>query len=752
LATPNRFSRLLLPVLAILLASAVVFAVMTLRLTRPGPEPTPDLPERNYRPRVPLDSSGFIFVNSQVTPWAPGASLEEISASWKNVGHRQVGLADQDLARPELPADRRLQLLVRKAQCYNYEGQPRNAYRVLSEARALIEADEALAEEMLFSLIYFQGVTALRIGEDDNCVLCRGESSCIFPLSPAAVHTNPEGSRLAIRHFTEYLRQFPDDLGVRWLLNLAHMTLGEHPGRVDPRYLLRFDRFCRSEFDVGRFRDVGHLAGINRLNQAGGAILEDFDNDGLLDFVITATDPTMPMAFYRNKGDGTFEDRTAAAGLTGQLGGLYCVQGDYNNDGHVDIFIPRGAWMAHPVRPSLLRNNGDGTFTDVTEQAGLAHPVNSISATWADFDNDGLLDLFVCCERQPNRLYRNKGDGTFEEVAGRAGVQGNGTVCKGAAWIDYDNDGYPDLFLTNLNGTAQLFHNNRDGTFTDVTRAMGIDGPRQGFSCWAWDYDNDGYLDIFATSYDRSVEGVVQGLLGQPHGKHTSKLYRNLGGKGFRDVTREVGLDGVYMTMGSNFGDFDNDGYLDVYLGTGDPDLASLVPNRMFKNVAGQRFAEITASSGTGHLQKGHGVACGDWRRTGAIDVFMETGGATNGDKYHNVLFLNPGQGNNWLTVKLVGKKTNRAAIGARLKAVTAGPTPLTVHRHVSSGSSFGANPLQQTLGLGKADRVAVLEIHWPTSGTTQVFRDVAVNQAVEITEFAKEYRKLDWEPVPAPR
>jgi hypothetical protein len=754
LATPNRFSRLLLPVLAILLASAGVFAVTTLRIERPGPgpEPTPSLPKRNYQPRMPIDTGGFLLAIEKVTPWAPGASLEEISASWKNVGHRQVGLADQVLARPSLPANNRLPLLILKATGYNYEGQPRNAYRVLAEARAVIEADNALAEKLLFSLIYFQGVTALRIGEDDNCVLCRGESSCIFPLSPAAVHTNPEGSRLAIGHFTEYLSQFPDDLGIHWLLNLAHMTLGEHPGRVDPRYLLRFDRFYKSEFDIGRFRDVGHLAGVNRFNQAGGAILEDFDNDGLLDFVITSQDSTMPMAFYRNKGDGSFEDRTAAAGLTGQLGGLYCVQGDYNNDGHMDIFIPRGAWWPHPVRPSLLRNNGDGTFTDVTEQAGLAHPMNSISATWADYDNDGLLDLFVCSDRGPNRLYRNKGDGTFEEVAGKAGVQGDGTVCKGAAWIDYDNDGYPDLFLTNMNGTAQLFHNNRDGTFTDVTRAMGIDGPRVGFSCWAWDYDNDGYLDIFATSYDRSLEAVVAGLLGRPHQKHTSKLYRNLGGKGFQDVTKEAGLDGVYATMGSNFGDFDNDGYLDIYLGTGDPDLATLVPNRMFKNVAGQRFAEITASSGTGHLQKGHGVACGDWRRTGAIDIFMETGGATNGDKYHNVLFLNPGQGNNWLTVKLVGKKTNRAAVGARLKAVTAGATPLTVHRHVSSGSSFGANPLQQTLGLGKADRVAVLEIHWPTSGTTQVFRDVAVNQAVEITEFATEYRKLAWKPVPAPR
>ena len=209
----------------------------------------------------------------------------------------------------------------------------------------------------------------------------------------------------------------------------------------------------------------------------------------------------------------------------------------------------------------------------------------------------------------------------------------------------------------------------------------------------------------------------------------------------------------VFATMGSNFGDFDNDGFLDMYLGTGDPNLATLVPNRMFKNVGGRRFAEITGTSGTGHLQKGHGVACGDWDRDGDVDLFVETGGAVNGDKYHNVLFQNPGQGNHWLTVKLVGKKTNRAAIGARIKVVTAGEKPLTVHRHVSSGSSFGANPLQQTIGLAKAERVALLEIHWPTSGTTQVFRDIAANQAIEVTEFATEYRQLDWKPLkPASR
>jgi ASPIC and UnbV/FG-GAP-like repeat len=280
---------------------------------------------------------------------------------------------------------------------------------------------------------------------------------------------------------------------------------------------------------------------------------------------------------------------------------------------------------------------------------------------------------------------------------------------------------------------------------------MGIDGPYRGFSCWAWDYDNDGWLDIFATCYDRTLADVVKGLIGQPHGRYSNRLFRNRQGRGFENVTKEAGLNMVFATMGSNYGDFDNDGWLDMYLATGEPALSTLVPNRMFKNVGGERFAEITGSSGTGHLQKGHGVACGDWDRDGDVDIFVETGGAVNGDKYHNVLFQNPGQGNHWLTVKLVGKKTNRAAIGARIKVVTAGEQPLTIYRHVSSGSSFGANPLQQTVGLARADRVALLEIQWPTSGTTQIFRNVTVDQAIEVTEFAESYRPLEWKPVPPP-
>ncbi len=285
-----------------------------------------------------------------------------------------------------------------------------------------------------------------------------------------------------------------------------------------------------------------------------------------------------------------------------------------------------------------------------------------------------------------------------------------------------------------------MFRNNRNGTFVDVTPEMGINGPALGFSCWAWDYDNDGWLDIFATCYEKTLGDMVKGLVGEPHSLNSNRLYHNRQGRGFEDKTREAGLDMVLVTMGSNFGDFDNDGFLDMYLGTGEPNLEFLDPSRMFKNVAGRRFAEITGTSGTGNLQKGHAVACGDWDRDGDTDIFIEMGGATNGDKYHNVLFQNPGQGNHWLTVKLVGQKTNRPGIGARIKVVTAGEDPLTVYRHVSSGSSFGANSLQQKIGLANADKIAVLEIYWPTSGTTQVFRDIAADQAIEITEFEKDY------------
>jgi hypothetical protein len=750
---PHRLVTLMLGALIVVTVSVLVWFLSFSRArvtpsvaaaARSGPE---------YRPRQKLDTNGFVSLVKRLPRWTPDASLAEIGNIWRGAGNREIKKIDDRLSDPKLADLPRAINLMAKAMFLNYEGDPKRAYEILEQARSVAAKNDAVAQEAIYTIIYFQGVNALRFGETNNCVMCRGESSCILPISPAAVHANPTGSRVAIRHFTDYLERFPDDLEIRWLLNVAHMTLGEHPQKVDPRFLISLDHFFKSEFDIGKFRDIGQTVGVNRFNQAGGGVMEDFDNDGLLDLAVTTYDPTEPMAYYHNKGDGTFEDRTESAGLTKQLGGKNLVQTDFNNDGHADLFISRGAWLPYPMRQTLLRNNGDGSFSDVTQQAGLLGPVKSTCSSWADYDNDGWLDVYVLSENQANRLYHNRGNGTFEDVGEKAGVQGDASgFCKGANWIDYDNDDYPDLFVDFMTGDARLYHNNRNGTFSNVTTSLGIDGPRFGFSCWAWDYNNDGWLDIFATCYDNSLEDVVKGLLGQPHQRYSNRLFRNVNGTHFEDKTKSAGLDLVFMTMGSNYGDFDNDGFLDMYLGTGDPDLTTLVPNRMLKNVAGERFADITASTGTGNLQKGHGVSCADWDRDGDVDIFIEMGGVSIADRYHNILFQNPGQGNHWLTVKLVGQKSNRAAIGARIKVITAGDHPLTVHRHVSSGSSWGANPLQQTIGLAKAGRVATLEVHWPTSGTTQAFRDIPADQAIEVVEFANDYRKLDWKPIPVPK
>src|ERR1700677_1796513 len=269
----------------------------------------PQKPTLKYEPRRPIDTSGYSIV-SQSLQWNANASLEEVARVWQKAGHRLADKMDQEFNQLIATEDIKIGVLLNKAMLLNYESEAVKAYQLLEKLRAQVEQKPALAESLLFTIIYCQGVTALRRGEDENCILCRGESSCILPITAAAVHMNRLGSEVAIKHFTEYLAQFPDDLEVQWLLNLAHMTLGEYPHKVDAKYLVRLDRYDRSAFDIGAFRDVGHLAGVNRFNQAGGAIMEDFDNDGLLDLVVTSFDPTEPMAFFRNKGDGTFEDRT----------------------------------------------------------------------------------------------------------------------------------------------------------------------------------------------------------------------------------------------------------------------------------------------------------------------------------------------------------------------------------------------------------------------------------------------------------
>jgi hypothetical protein len=243
-----------------------------------------------------------------------------------------------------------------------------------------------------------------------------------------------------------------------------------------------------------------------------------------------------------------------------------------------------------------------------------------------------------------------------------------------------------------------------------------------------------------------SVVETARTYLGLPHNGGTLKLYKNLGNGAFRDVTAEAGLDKVFMPMGSNFGDVDNDGFLDIYLGTGDPSYAALVPNVLLHNKEGKRFVDITASSGTGELHKGHGVAFADIDNDGDEDILTVIGGATPGDSHAFRLFENPGHGNDWISVRLVGVKANRSAIGARIKVTVKneGRPARSIYRTVGSGGSFGGSPLEQHIGLGKSAQIDSLEIRWPGSADQpQRFLNLGKNQAIEIRQSSDDAIKV---------
>jgi hypothetical protein len=434
---------------------------------------------------------------------------------------------------------------------------------------------------------------------------------------------------------------------------------------------------------------------------------------------------------------------------------LNLIQGDYNNDGCMDLLVLRGGWE-FPMRKSLLRNNCDGTFTDVTKQSGVGFTATSTqTAAWADIDNDGFLDLFVGNEDGPNQLFRNKGDGTFEEIAARAGVDAP-IFTKAVVAADYDNDGYVDFYLSNFQGNNLLYHNNHDRTFTEVGKQAGVQAPWRSFAAWFFDYDNDGWPDLFVNSYYFSLDETMRSYLGMPHGGETSKLYRNLHNGTFADVTADAGLDKVWMPMAANFGDADGDGYLDMYLGMGNPSFATLLPHELLLNKGGKRFVSATAASGTGELHKGHGIAFADLDRDGDEDIVAEIGGAVPADRHALRLFENPGNGNDWINVRLIGVKSNRAAIGARLSVTVEskgddGLASRVLHRTIGSGGSFGGNPMEQNIGLGglgRGARITALDVWWPATNTRQHFTNVAKNQFLEITEFAADYRRVTRKPV----
>ena len=662
------------------------------------------------------------------------------------------------------PADEKDNLRIRTRLALEHArlGELDEAFHIIREAREsanLMTVGAELYAQVLSSL----AIIRMQLGERDNCHAAHQATSCILPLAPEAVHRAPGHNRAALQTWLDYLQIRPDDPVAWWLLNLTAMTVGGYPQEVPPALRLPPGTIEGSSPGL-RWRNLAPRLGVAAFDLGGGALMEDFDGDGDLDLVSSSWDPCEPLKAYRNLGNGTFDESTADWGLSGQLGGLNLVHADYDNDGMADILVLRGAWLGSEgkIRNSLLRNDlrgESGVFQDVTAAAGLAYPAYPTqAAAWADYDNDGDLDLFVGNESPssssdpllliggtrdpyPSQLFRNEGDGRFTDVARSAGVR-NLRFTKSAAWGDYDNDGDPDLYVSNV-GENRLYRNNGNGTFTDVAVLLGVTEPsRLSFASWFFDYDNDGDLDLFVADYSVPVETVAASYFGVATPSGQPLLYRNDGGR-FTEVSRDSGLDRPILPMGANFGDFDSDGWLDIYLGTGVPDFEAIMPNVMYRG-SSAGFRDFTFDGGFGHLQKGHGIAFGDLNFDGRPEIFQQMGGAYPFDAFANALYVNPDPRGAWLVLRLVGQVANRTALGARVAVTVETPRgPRTLHRVVGTGGSFGGSSLQLEVGLGEAIAIRSVHVTWPGSGTEQVFETLQIDSYYRITEGSETAERL---------
>ena len=389
-----------------------------------------------------LDDSGYQLAGSLTPTIEDRGSLDQIRAAVRGRAEWGRTVLLGQLARfDQLPAGRaghdlrRATLQAKIGMLFMYEGRFPDASNWLDKAAT---ENPDIPADLKANLVALRGVACIRRGEVENCVACIGPSSCIFPIAPEARHQQTSGSREAMAHFTAYLNQRPEDLGARWLLGIAARTLGEYPEGIPARFRLPPELFA-SALDIGQFRNVAPQVGLETRgpNMFGGSLFDDFDGDGRADIFVCSADCDLDAALFVNRGD-RFEDRGPAAGLAGQDLAANASHADFDNDGRLDILLIRGGWEA-PYPLSLLRNQGEGAFKDVTAAAGLATPIQSQAGVWGDFDHDGFVDLYVVGEqhisgppdsRNSGRLYHNNRDGTFTDVAE---AQASGTTASARA-------------------------------------------------------------------------------------------------------------------------------------------------------------------------------------------------------------------------------------------------------------------------------------------------------------------------------
>ena len=470
-----------------------------------------------------------------------------------------------------------------------------------------------------------------------------------------------------------------------------------------------------------------------------GTAFVDYDGDGDLDVV--QGNMMASAMLLDNLGDGSFEEE-ALAGFEPDYRGRHVygiAVGDYDLDGDPDIYVGRGGMMMATDEPGspgamsnrLLENRG-GRFVDVTERAGVGEMGTAFAVRFFDYDGDGDPDIYVTNSGEPNVLYENNGDGTFTDVTSRAGVD-LPPYALDSAWFDYDVDGLPDLFVTgvgfitsfNMAVNSVLYRNNGDGTFSDVTKEAGIDPRHGGLSVLVADFTNDGLMDIYVP-YWRTRGDMNRSLAdpGLPIGP-VNRLYIN-SGEGFFTEARDSGLEHLGNSISATTGDFDNDGFLDVYLGTGGPQFQE--PDRLYRNNGDGTFLDITREAGIREKARAHGMITGDYDGDGKLDIYVSAGGRTHADRTSNVMCHNVGDVGNWLQVRV--PREGHSIMGVTVTLIAGGAVQT---RQIGSGSGFGSvnSPIVH-FGLGASSDVDSVTVRW-TDGHTREVTGPAVNRLMVV-------------------
>jgi len=519
----------------------------------------------------------------------------------------------------------------------------------------------------------------------------------------------------------------------RWLL---HTALEQIPASARPK-LPPSSLFPTAPKPNGQpplqFRDIAKERGVDRLDGNGTCSWADYDGDGDADLFLAGSGTFL--AVFRND-SGRFTEVTDSIGLAKTPSGYSLNLIDYDNDGRPDLYLSLNGWSG-PMPNRLYRNVG-GRFEDVTAKSGTGDPGSGFVSLWGDLDNDGYLDLAIANgvlrDGSTPQIYRNNRNGTFTNVTRDAGiVEPPSYGAIGIALGDYDGDGDLDLLVNGLDRSPnRLYRNEGKWRFTEVAKQAGVvQPPHNGFVCFFVDYNNDARPDILTTSlapWESVVEGLSEGY--RPQGLHPDsvRLFKNNGDGTFTDTTMAAGLFHPMGVMGAGVADIDNDGFVDFYFGTGDPQLSRLEPNRIFRNQGNGTFVDVTALTNFARPgNKGHGVSFIDLDEDGDLDIYAQLGGHYQGDHARNAFYENiSGNAGHWLEIDLTGANP----VGVTLMLEAGGQRQ---HREVKGGEGFGStNPMRVHFGLGKSAFADKLEIRWPT-GERRVLTGIAANRILKV-------------------